>query len=149
MSRSDTQGSLCRRRPAGALVMALLLLLLVVALSVSGCDIVIGGQATSSGTPGGGTPPGSHPTAVPPTATPTSPKLNRVVVRTTTTVAAMTPTSVTGFAAHVKCPTGKVSVGGGYYPDFGIRVTAGAPVAAVNDPTSSWEVYGVYNINST
>ena len=110
-----------RLRSARALALALLL---VVVLSVSGCNILIGGQAT-----------GSSSTS---TATPTLPKLDRQVVRTSTAVAA----AGAGFAAHVKCPAGKVSVGGGYYPDDDILVTASAPVADATNPTSSWEVYG-------
>src|SRR5262249_39028921 len=89
------------------------------------------GPPTPTPTPGSSAP---TPTA---TATPATPTLDRAVVRTTTTVAVGA-----GFAAHVKCPAGKVSVGGGYYPDPGIVVTASYPVADTNNPTSSWEVYG-------
>ena len=64
------------------------------------------------------------------------------MVRLTVGVAAPPAGGATGFAAHVKCPTGKVSVGGGYYPDAGIIVTANYPVADASNPTSSWEVYG-------
>jgi len=88
-------------------------------------------------------PPTSVPYTATATATPAAPALNREVVRMTSIVAAGA-----GLAAHVKCPAGKVSVGGGYYPDPDIQVSASYPVADVTNPTSSWEVYGK-NVSST
>jgi len=120
-----------------------LTLVFAVALVVSGCDVIIGGQAnggspTSTPISAAPTPPsGATPTKASPTPTPTPPKLNREVVRTTTTVA-----RGAGFAAHVKCPAGKVPLGGGYYADLSIVVTASYPIEDASNPTSNWEVYG-------
>ena len=51
LESSSTMAVRLRPLRLRARVMALLLLLLVVALSVSGCDVVIGGQATGSSSP--------------------------------------------------------------------------------------------------
>jgi len=47
-----------------------------------------------------------------------------------------------GLVGHLKCPTGKVSVGGGVYGFPGFVVDASYPVADPTNAVSSWELYG-------